>query len=128
MLNCRLSFPNCITASAGINRVKFGPTSGLVDSKGISVIFIPVMRYNENHVCNPRKLVRFTPSPLIENGLMGVLKSPFFGKKNENDTPISCAPATKEVDNKMIIANAFFKVLIFCKSKWIDATQVISSI
>jgi hypothetical protein len=57
-------------------------------------MFSPDILYNEAPVSRAIKRLMFTPSPRIENGLIGVEKYPFFGMKYENDKPTCCACPT----------------------------------
>ena len=47
------------------------------------------------------------PSPRIENGLIGVEKYPFLGKKYEKDNPKSCAVVTNELRRNALPKNTF---------------------
>jgi len=94
-----------MTASNGAMNVMVGPIIGSFVSNGTSVTLSPEKRYSEKPVSIAKFRVRLTPTPRIENGLIGTEKYPFFGKKNENETPMLCACANWLLSViKMIVA------------------------
>src|SRR5688572_17249975 len=92
--------------------VKFGPINGSLLSNGRPFKFNPLMRYSDPPVSSERKSVRFTPTPRMEKGLMGVERYPFFGIKYEKDSPNCCA-CTSDVESITTRAIHFTFCIIF---------------